>query len=354
MRCQQCGKDIADKRVCPYCGKEQQEFDPFHCLGDLFDEAEPAVFYSKAGEHTSAFGEPICGDMPATGGFKDMDVLTWDAEESAPVCGDAPAVGGFMDMDALTWDAEESAPVCGDAPAVGGFMDMDALTCDEEGEAVYGDSPAIGGFKAMDSFTSEDEEPESTTGDEPGKGGFRGLGSLIPGNEDSNRVFVWKRWMTIAACCAVLILSATFVFKNQDNPSNPKLDTAIDTYIQNELCTGESLPLMLQYQNALLGAITYEVQSCNVDRGTMDVKFTYVDALQLADSFSGSNISADNYYSTCIKAIQSRNCKMITEVISVTFKSYANGYALMDSDLLTNVLSGGILDYYLGLLEDGY
>ena len=203
MRCQQCGKDIADKCVCPYCGKELQEIDPFHSLGDLLDDAESSELNSKAGEDTPAFDEPIYGDIIAVGGFEAMDELTWEVEESEPVYGDAPAVGGFKAMDALTWEVEESEPVYEDAPAVGGFKAMDALTWDaEESAPVCGDAPAMGGFKPVGSFGSEGEEDVAVYGDEPGRGGFRNPSF---GEVKDRIVFVWQRWMTIAACCAVTI-----------------------------------------------------------------------------------------------------------------------------------------------------
>ena len=77
------------------------------------------------------------------------------------------------------------------------------------------------------------------------------------------------------------------------------LSAAIDSYIQEEIFTGESLPLMLEYQNAILGKITYEIQSYNMRNGTMDVEFTYIDVLNLADSISNPNIQEKDVMIRC-------------------------------------------------------
>lgn len=130
------------------------------------------------------------------------------------------------------------------------------------------------------------------------------------------------------------------------------LSAAIDSYLQNEIYTGEDLPLMMEYQNALIEKITYEIQSIDLETRTMDVTFTYIDVLQLADSITDPNIAEEEYYAACIDKISSGDYKTITEVVNVGFESLDEGYALIQSEELTNVLSGGILDYYLELLEE--
>ena len=130
------------------------------------------------------------------------------------------------------------------------------------------------------------------------------------------------------------------------------LSATIDSYIQDAIIAGESLPLMLEYQNAILGKITYEIQSCNMRKGTMDVEFTYIDVLNLADSISDPNIQEEEYYAACLEKIKSGDYTTITEVILVEFESLGEAYALVQSEELTNILSGGVLDYYLELLEE--
>lgn len=130
------------------------------------------------------------------------------------------------------------------------------------------------------------------------------------------------------------------------------LSEAIDSYIENEISRSESVPLMVEYQNSILRAITYAIQSYDLSKGTMDVEFTYIDVLRLADSITDPNITEEEYYSICIEKIHSQEYETITEVIPITFEADEKGYSIIGSDLLTNVLSGGVLNYYLELLEE--
>lgn len=130
------------------------------------------------------------------------------------------------------------------------------------------------------------------------------------------------------------------------------LSAAVDSYLQTECYTGEDLPLLMEYQNAILGKISYEIQSVDMKKNAMDVEFSYIDVLSLADSITDSNISEDEYYAACLEKINSNDYNTITEVIRVGFESAEAGYVLIQSDELTNVLSGGVLNYYLELLEE--
>lgn len=130
------------------------------------------------------------------------------------------------------------------------------------------------------------------------------------------------------------------------------LSEAIDSYIENEIIVSESVPLMVEYQNAILAVISYEIQSYDLSKGTMDVEFTYIDVLRLADSVTDPNISEEEYYSICIEKIHSQEYETVTDVIPVAFEAYEKGYSIIGSDSLTNILSGGVLNYYVALLEE--
>lgn len=152
----------------------------------------------------------------------------------------------------------------------------------------------------------------------------------------------------------MLITLMLFCGCKADDPT-PALAAAVDAYIQNEVYDGESLPLMLEYQNAILSEITYEIQSYDMKKGTMEVNFTYIDVLNLADSITDQNLSEEDYYAACIEKIRAENYSTISEVVCVYFEASEEGYTLTQSDELANVLSGGVLDYYLELMEEmGY
>lgn len=150
----------------------------------------------------------------------------------------------------------------------------------------------------------------------------------------------------------ILLLVSGCSGKNEALDSNiVNLTAAIDTFIQDEISIGESLPLIQRLQNDILKEITYKIQSYDLENGTMTVEFTYVDVLDLADSITDPDLTEENYYRYCIESISARQCKMITEEIQVSFESSAEGFSVISSEPLANVLSGGVLHYYLELLE---
>ena len=152
----------------------------------------------------------------------------------------------------------------------------------------------------------------------------------------------------------MLITLMLFCGCKADDPT-PALAAAVDAYIQDEVYDGDSLPLMLEYQNAILSEITYEIQSYDMKKGTMEVNFTYIDVLNLADSITDQDLSEEDYYAACIEKIRAENYSTISEVVCVYFEASEEGYTLTQSDELANVLSGGVLDYYLELMEEmGY
>lgn len=133
------------------------------------------------------------------------------------------------------------------------------------------------------------------------------------------------------------------------------LSAAISAYIEDEQVLGDSLPLMVRYNNALLDSVTFRILDYDIAERNATVKFTYVDALKLADSFKDPDISQDDYYAQSIDRIQSGDCAMVSQSITILFEETVDGYVIQTSDDLVNVLSGGVLYYYLELLEDaGY
>lgn len=170
---------------------------------------------------------------------------------------------------------------------------------------------------------------------------------------------VKKKWL-VPFCLLFLVvllsligfLVLSFSSKRNKESTAKELSNAIAVYIRDESFGGESLPLIIQYHNAILGEITYDIQTFDLAQKTMNVEFTYIDVLHMADSFTDSSFSGDDYYSRCIEMINSQEYHLITEVIPVSFESQAGAYSVIATEPLTNVLSGGVLSYYLELLEE--
>ena len=160
-----------------------------------------------------------------------------------------------------------------------------------------------------------------------------------------------RKKFTLFIMIVLLLVSGCSEKKEVLDSNEVNLKAAINTFIQDEISTGESLPLMQRLQNDILQEITYEIQSYSIENGTMMVEFTYVDVLDLSDSITDPELTEENYCRYCIESLSSKQCKMITEEIQVSFKPSADGFSVISSEPLANVLSGGVLYYYLELLE---
>ena len=160
-----------------------------------------------------------------------------------------------------------------------------------------------------------------------------------------------RKTIILLALVVLLVIPGCGGAKEVSDPNEVKLTAALDAYIQDEISTHESLPMTQRFQNAILKKITYDIQSYDIANGTMSVEFTYVDVLHLSDEFTEPDITEDEYYRHCVERISSDECKMITEKIQVSFETTEEGFVIISSEPLTNVMTGGVLNYYLELLE---
>lgn len=169
-------------------------------------------------------------------------------------------------------------------------------------------------------------------------------------------LWIWILTGVLVCCCIVMLVlglnARSKIDKEEPGDEETKLQKALQSYIKEEQNDGENLPLMLQYQNKILAAITFDIQSFDVDTGTMDVEFTYIDVLSLADSISEETLSADTYYNRCIERIDKQSYTTKTKEIKVSLESTEMGYKIVKTDALVNVLSGGVLNYYIDRLEE--
>lgn len=197
MYCKKCGNSIGANETCPLCGTAQHNFDPFTTLGDI----EPNKSYGKTKAYVN---NPA---IPST--KPDCFSTLGDLEQSGDCFGEAHYANTASEINSIN----PFQPM--------GNLDGSPILLDGTGM----DAPTTGGFKPMDSLNGCEgsvAERKDRRGDEPATGGFKPMDELVPSNdglekteETENRnptvTFVWKKWMTIAACCTTIICLLLFV-----------------------------------------------------------------------------------------------------------------------------------------------
>lgn len=169
MHCAHCGKEIGDKHKCSCCGAAQHSDDLFAVLGDLGPNTNDGRMESVVNEPIASitYGDYFSelGDIPAN-------------EDCSPI----------MQADNTASENVSST----DPFHVLGNLDGSPYLLDDTGM----DAPATGGFKPMDELVPSNDGQEETEETE---------------NRNPTVTFVWKKWMTIAACCTTIICLLLFV-----------------------------------------------------------------------------------------------------------------------------------------------
>lgn len=133
-----------------------------------------------------------------------------------------------------------------------------------------------------------------------------------------------------------------------------EINKAIGEKIKSEEIPGEALPYSIQYSNAVLGAIRYEVMSCDPKNKTAIISFSYVDAIALADQYGESLENIDEFYTYCVDSIMSKTAPVIAKEVEVQFslteKNGQTTYVIQSSPELADVLTGGTFSEYLKLI----
>ena len=133
-----------------------------------------------------------------------------------------------------------------------------------------------------------------------------------------------------------------------------EINKAIGEKIKSEEIPGEALPHSIQYSNAVLGAIHYEVMSCDQKNETAVISFSYVDAIALADQYGESVENIDEFYIYCVDSIMSKTAPVITKEVQVQFalteEIAQRTYVIQSSPELADVLTGGTFSEYLKLI----
>ncbi len=324
MLCSQCGKEAGNASVCPYCGAEGIEFDPFVSLGDLCDTEE--VIYAGEACPMADIEESTLQEDP----FFSLGDLSGEDTGNASHGGPYRDEMQVMDMD----DPFHSLGDLDDPPIV-----PDDITDDSLDE---------GGFRSLRDLDYTDDELND------GQEHFH--------IEEDPRPIppARKSWRMIASCLIVSIIFGIvgmFWFSKDNTSSKYNIcEEALYAKISDEIIPGDNLPLTYQYSNAILNAIKFEVLEINEPTNTITVRFTYVDAISLADSYTGS-LEQDVYYNYCIDRIISGTAPTCTEAIEVHYiVSMSNGsenISIQDNIDLADVMTGGIASIYMEQVRGG-
>ena len=170
-----------------------------------------------------------------------------------------------------------------------------------------------------------------------------------------------KRGGVFILLAAVLAMAAIILLcfgpgKNNKTTKLEALNNAIQEKINEEMIEGDGLPANLQYVNAMLNAITFEVKSNSERKSSAQVEFTYVDALALAESFGGEKVTSDTYFAYCVEQINGGTAAMGTKKIAVEYEVIESDtnveYNIIVNEELIDILCGGAYFYYLDMLEE--
>ena len=157
--------------------------------------------------------------------------------------------------------------------------------------------------------------------------------------------------VSVAVIVFTVVMGVQY-FKNSGLEEN--INKAIAEKIKSEKIPGEALPYSIQYSNTVLGAVHYEVMSCNQRNKTAVVSFSYIDAIALADQYEGPVENIDEFYIYCVDSIVNETAPVIAKEVEIHFDlKEENGqttYIIQSSPELADVLTGGTFSEYLRLI----
>lgn len=163
-----------------------------------------------------------------------------------------------------------------------------------------------------------------------------------------------KKLVLLGMVVVILVIAAVLIIIRGRDKSPTASEEEIASMITDVICSetmpGEDLPLSQQYANAVVNAVSYEIIKIE-DTGKAVVKFTYVDAMKMAEDY-GPVTDPDEFYGFCIRQIQNNNTPMAEVTIDIEYITLADGTKeIVDSIAFADVLTGGAASEFLKLME---
>jgi len=166
------------------------------------------------------------------------------------------------------------------------------------------------------------------------------------------------KWV-LSVSLGIIVIAVTVILSIhglQNVEMEDRLTVGLEQKITSEMVAGEELPIFWMYSNAIREAIEFDIVSCNEKKKEASVKFTYVDAISLADCYAGTLENPELFYQYCVREISAESAPQKTETIRITYSEYENEdelYCIIeDSPELVNVLTGGTYSEYVKILEE--
>lgn len=152
----------------------------------------------------------------------------------------------------------------------------------------------------------------------------------------------------LAVAAVVAVVYGVLTSKKQDDLKN-----AFAEKITQDIVQGEDLPNDIQYENKVLEHTSFEMLSVNANEHTITVSITYPDCLKIADGYTGSADSTQEFYEYAISVLDGDQRPSLTEEIEVSYQEEDDGtITFEDSEALTNALTGGTYSLLVQMMED--
>lgn len=167
------------------------------------------------------------------------------------------------------------------------------------------------------------------------------------------KVFCTLFLLVLCAClCACSMIEVSY-FTEEIPTRSPQPEEAVllrqvlEARIQVEILSGEELPLEIQYMNALLSSISFEVLSVDEEQKIVHIASRFVDVMAMTeDIFGYDEITVEEYYKVCIQMIQENRAPVVEMNLSIPYEEEVidgqTVYTIVNSEALAELLSCGV------------
>lgn len=177
------------------------------------------------------------------------------------------------------------------------------------------------------------------------------------------KVFCTLLLLVLCAClCACSVIEVSYFTEEIPTGSSQSeeavlLRQVLEARIQVEILSGEELPLEIQYMNALLSSISFEVLSVDEEQKILHIASRFADVLAMADDIlRDAEITVEEFYKACIQMIQENRAPEVEMDLSIPYEEEVidgqTVYTIVNSEALAELLSCGVYSVAETYLSD--